>query len=95
MSYYNRKGIQVSLLEWAKLNHCVAVNRTGDVFVSTILLGPAVHLSITERPMIFETMVFREGEDGEREIIDEDRYPSEDEALFGHRSMCERYGVAT
>lgn len=61
----------------------VALTEVGDVKVSTVWLGIDYNFGGSERPLIFETMVFG----GEHDELCH-RYSTEAEALAGHAEVC-------
>jgi hypothetical protein len=73
--------------EWAKVfdnqNRRVASTAKNGVTVSTVFLG-LDHQYDDGPPLLFETMVFGGGED---EMMD--RYTTWDEAVAGHKRMCD------
>jgi len=58
----------------------------GSHFVSTVFLGTD-HNWFDGPPILWETMVFIDGEDCEQQ-----RYSSRDEAIIGHNTLVARYG---
>lgn len=103
--YYDMDGNPISMWDWS-MKHALMENRhVGDTYlrirghvyrVSTVLLGldhsfsPRPH-----KPVIFETMVFEDGDMGGFEGICE-RYCTKEEAAAGHRRMVRyvRWAVA-
>jgi hypothetical protein len=92
--YYNRKGEEIELLEWAALVEdpeykIVEQTECEGITVSTVWLGLNHNFSGAGAPLIFETMVFGGP-------IDEyqDRYSTEDEAREGHAAMIEQVNKA-
>lgn len=75
------------LFEWAKAletqNRIVEQTKIGDVEVSTVFLG-LDHSFGNGKPLLFETMIFGGKEDGYTE-----RYSTWDEAVKGHKSVCD------
>lgn len=55
--------------------------------VSTVWLGLNLRFSDEEQPLIFETMVFDRSE--EQDYCK--RYPTENDAIFGHMAAVEEY----
>jgi hypothetical protein len=83
------------ILEWDKKQGAAVSKRIvaqvsrGDILVSTVFLG-IDHGWNTERPILFETMVF-----GGKHDQYQDRYCTWDEAEAGHWKTCERvFGIA-
>ena len=75
-------------LEWAKwyqtADRIVAEETIGDSSVSTIFLG--LDYSFGDGPpLLFETQVF-----GGKLSDEMDRYSTWDEAVLGHKTICER-----
>lgn len=87
MSYYDRKGKPITLMEWAQAlksddaRRVLKTDITPNVFVSTVWLG-LDHSFGQGPPLIFESVVFENGEGG-----DMDRYATEEEAREGHAAM--------
>jgi len=86
-------------LEWArwmKDNHerrKVARSHVDGHVVSTIFLGMDHAFLEPSEPILYETMVFRAGDDGEVDsFMDQamERYRTREEAVVGHRRMCQR-----
>lgn len=61
----------------------VALTAIGDTEVSTVFVGIDMSLGRSERPPVFETMVF-EDDQGKRHR----RYATWEEAEAGHRETC-------
>lgn len=86
LQYYDKRGKKISALQWSKLLERgqyknVAHTVVGRQSVSTVWLGLDHNpLSISDKPAIFETMVFPETEICRR-------YPTIEEALRGHADM--------
>jgi hypothetical protein len=95
MGHYGPDGEAISLRSWCRLREFrpelvrIAEDTIGDYWVSTVWLGIDHGLRLTElpeyRPMIFETMVFK----GQQSDLDCRRYSTEEEALQGHRRVCD------
>lgn len=86
MRYYDKQGNPMELDAWAhKLDdrEYKVVEQThlksGDVLVSTVWLGIDHNFLGEGPPLIFETMVFGDGEDDYTE-----RYSTEEQARAGH-----------
>jgi hypothetical protein len=81
---------EADLMEWARWSDDVA-NRslflTGnkDLRVSTVFIGIDHRFFGGGPPLLFETMVFRNGSGEEME-----RYSSYDDAEIGHKAMCRK-----
>lgn len=77
------------LLEWAKwfetADRHVADENVGKYRISTVFLG-IDHNFLGGEPILFETMVFSDDEDG-----DEERYSTWEEAEKGHKKMVKKY----
>jgi len=81
--YFDRSGCSIDLFRWSILRGDqdyvrVARDRVGELEISTVWLG-ADHQPGDGSPLIFETTVFRDGEQAGVW-----RYCTEDEALAGH-----------
>lgn len=92
--YYNRKGEQISMMEFAHLcsdpDYKIIARTIGSGrAVSTVWLG-LDHQFGSGPPLIFETMVFVVLPSGEWNMseIDCGRYSTEEEALAGHERMA-------
>ena len=101
---YDRQGNRITIEEWGQLrkdraNIVVEQTQVGVFFVSTVWLG-LNHSFGDEPPVIFETMVFEQGDDnwvGLRAMTDRDfspwlelkvrRYSTEDDARRGHAAI--------
>lgn len=88
LGYYDRQGEQISFKEWSKLHgdrdYCILrQERFAEYFISTVWLG-LDHSFESDRPIIFETMVFKNSEG-----VEQIRYSTEAEALAGHERACE------
>jgi hypothetical protein len=91
--YYDREGNPITTEEWMSLREDqpyrrVEFTEVGDHHVSTVWLGLDHNFGGGE-PLIFETMVFHKDKGWKEQ--DMARYPSEAEALIGHRQMVERW----
>lgn len=92
MEHYDRQGNLIpDLLTWARLHEDIAYKRVaettiGNLWVSTVWLG-LDHSFGGGPPLIFETMVFVQGEGGND--LDCRRYATEAEALAGHEEILE------
>lgn len=90
VDYYDRDGKPMSdTLAWARLSEnrdykVVKQTTIGRLFVSTVWLG-LDHSFGSGPPLIFETMVFDQGQDGTD--VDCRRYSTEAEALAGHEEV--------
>lgn len=76
---------KVSLEEWAEwfensANRIIKQEQVGPYWVSTVFLGIDHNFSMEGPPLLFETMIFREGW---RDLYC-DRYSTYEEALAGH-----------
>lgn len=91
--HYNRAGEPISFEEWVRLfspgpyKDMAKTDLPSGVHVSTIWLG-LDHGDGAGPPVIFETMVFPEDENAER---DQERYSTEAEALAGHAAMVAKW----
>ena len=92
--YYDKKGKQIPLLEWADLYEnldyrTIKQNTYGDFFVSTVWLGLDQNVfSIEGFPVIFETMIFVKGNEKHELHHYQERYIIEEEAIKGHEEAC-------
>lgn len=87
MNLYDRAGNEIgfgrfSLLLSHSAYRFVRQERVGPYFVSTVWLGIDYGFGLTENPIIFETMVFKDGE-----IVAVYRYSTEEEAIKGHEKV--------
>jgi hypothetical protein len=92
-AYYDRQGNPITRDRYIELFEDRTYKRVeftdlGDYRVSTVWLGLNHNFGDGE-PLIFETMVFHKDKGWEDQ--DMDRYPTEAEALEGHRQMVERW----
>lgn len=96
---FDRDGEPITAGQWVALfedksYQLVEQTEVGGLFVSTVWLGLDHSFGRGDRPVLFETMVFDEhGAEGKRgdEVVDGCwRYSTEDEALTGHRAVCEQ-----
>ena len=95
--FYDRNGKSISSQQYSSLYadfdyKCLRQSRGLGKLVSTVWLG-LDHSFGGGPPVIFETMVFPIGPDGEMipSEIATDRYCTEEEALKGHEEMCLSY----
>lgn len=97
LGYYDRHGQPITFDRYLELLRDdepdraysrIALDDVGDVRVSTVWLG-LDHGWGTERPVIFETMVF--GGPLDEEVV---RYSTESEARAGHAAMVQRVKAA-
>lgn len=82
MTYYDRAGNPIDTDTFRRMwpvQQRVAFDRIGDVDISTVWLGLDHNFSGEGPPLIFETMVF-----GGRHDQEQQRYATEQAALFGH-----------
>jgi len=86
--YYDQKGNEITLEEWAIAlkDNSIKKNTVGKYVVSTIYLG-LDHNFGEGKPLIFETMVFEEGE----EEVDVERYETVEQAKEGHERFVKKY----
>lgn len=93
--YYDRQGKPLQLRDWARLFEDVDERRVSHTtlpdgkWVSTVWLG-LDHSHGYGPPLIFETMVFAEGEP-HATVIDSARYSTEEEARAGHAAMVTKW----
>lgn len=91
--YYDMDGKPLSLVDWTK---AYGTNRhVGDTYlhlrghvyrVSTVWLGLNHAFRPDGPPLIFETMVFADGDMGGLDMMD--RYATKAQAKKGHRRIC-------
>ena len=97
MVCYNRKGKLISLQEYGKLfatkGYKIVLRTTlpNKKWVSTVWLGLDYSLGSTwtNKPLIFETMVFINKK--KLHELDVERYSTEIEARKGHNKMCAKW----
>lgn len=102
IEYYDIDRNIISLMEWADMyeseKNLIAQEHIGHYFISTVLLGLDhnwgrifKHSVIERRPIIFETMVFDESPSEKGEDLDNymERYCTKEEALLGHKRICD------
>ena len=86
----NNQPQEASLLEWAiwltDLTRRVGYDSTDSISVSTVFLGLDYRLGPMGDPILWETLVFRLGEE---QVCD--RYTSHADAVAGHKRHCEKY----
>lgn len=90
MSYYNRKGEEISedeIIEKFKNPEYKIVKQEniGGKFLSTVWLGLDHSFGQSDRILIFETMVFPSKGNWFDELFE--RYTTEEEALAGHERI--------
>ncbi len=81
------------ILVWAKWfekmeNRRIAETEMGQITVSTVFLGIDHRFSNKGKPILFESMVFKNSES-----IDEERYCTYEEAERGHENLVNVYKV--
>lgn len=80
---------ETNLFTWADWmeNHSRVLkqNRVGDFLISTVFLG-LDHNFDGGIPILYETMVFRNGDS-----VDTERYETKDQALEGHERFISQY----
>lgn len=95
--YYDREGNPFpDVIAWAKKAEGqdgykrVAESTVDDYWISTVWVG--LDMGFSGPPLIFETMVFWQGEGSEPHDLDGemDRYSTEQQALAGHDQMVAR-----
>lgn len=84
---YDRSGEPIDFARWILLfeddrYQQLAFDEIGGYRVSTIWLGIDHGCGMSDEPLIFETMVFKD-----RKSVAQDRYCSEEEALAGHARL--------
>jgi hypothetical protein len=93
---FDRAGNPISFPRWGELFHdreyqIVQQDRVAGYFVSTVWLGIDHGWGWSERPLIFETMVFHD--DGSGDDLECRRYSSEAEARAGHVELVEQVSL--
>ena len=86
--YYNLEGQKVTLEEWGTIREfhkTVKQQHLCGMYISTVFIGMNMGFGDTP-PLIYETMVFKDGEWNEEYI---DRYTTREEALAGHARAIE------
>ena len=93
MSYYDKDGKPLELMEWAKLFENFSYKRIGldelsnGYRVSTVWLG-LDHSFGGGKPLIFETMVFKGKGNSD---LDMERYSTLEEAVKGHKRIVKKW----
>lgn len=88
--YYDKDGTPITLLEWGDrldrpgYRNVALTQISPTVEVSTVWLGNNYNFFNEGPPLIFETLVFRDGHGDEM-----DRYSTLAEAVAGHAAMVE------
>ena len=85
----NNNPVPSELMEWAtrfedRTKDIVAQTTIGTSYISTVFLGLNHNYSSIGPPLLWGTMVFREGESEEYQ----ERYSSYQEAVEGHLRAC-------
>jgi hypothetical protein len=70
----------------------VHLTRENGITVSTVFLGIDHNFFEPGKPILWETMVFKDG-DGFKEFYS-DRYSSKEDATAGHKKACDTFGVS-
>lgn len=91
--YYDKAGKPIDMWRWAALFEQpgykrIAQHKYRNIEVSTVWLGVDHGFGYSDQPIIFETMVFRNGRGHEM-----NRYYTEAEAIEGHRDMVREVGI--
>ena len=93
--YYNMDGKPISMWDWAMGIELRQDRHVGDTYmrirghgyrVSTVLLGLDHSFRPGGPPIIFETMVFMDGDMGGLDVTE--RYCTKAQAKAGHRRIC-------
>lgn len=90
---FDRDGQPISWERYVELKSHPTYKRVGSthvgegLWVSTVWLGHDHGFGFTDRPIIFETMVFVTDDDGGSTGTEQERYATESEALAGHEQM--------
>jgi len=82
--YFNKNAEPICMCEWSRLfsdHQYQVIEKTDfkDLFISTVWLGMDHGFGNHDRPIIFETMIFK-GDEGELQR----RWATEEEAVEGH-----------
>lgn len=92
LGYYILEGHEpkeCDLMTWAmwfeKADRKVAQTEKGKVYVSTVFLGLDHQFGTNGPPLLFETLVFGGGYNDDME-----QYSTWDEAVEGHKLMCDK-----
>lgn len=90
----NHDVIPATMQGWATFFHDfkrrqVAETFVGDVRVSTVFLGIDHGFGMTDEPLVFETMAFKENRSSYDDLYCE-RYATWDEAIAGHEAMVKK-----
>lgn len=94
MEYYILEGKEVKMvadvLEWSKFyethNRVVKQTNINGLYISTVFLGLDHNFSTKGDPILFETMIFKDGRD-----VYQERYSTWDEAFEGHTTLYNMY----
>jgi hypothetical protein len=85
--YYDRQGRPLGLMEWARrfgtAERIVVQDRVGPYWISTVWLG-LDHAIFGGPPLIFETMIFVDGDSSVPNVEYQQRYSTEATARAGH-----------
>jgi hypothetical protein len=93
VEWLNKRGEKISMDEWARLYgddayRRIAATSVGPFLVSTVWLGLNHNWNPDSPPLVFETMVFDNGEGPSDRMrwrdLECSRYPTEVAALAGH-----------
>ena len=94
----NKKAVEChDLMEWAEwfetADKVVKRESIGGYQISTIFLGLDHGWTKTGPPILFETMVFKRGNDGKIDYseLDMERYSTWEEAEKGHKKMVKKF----
>lgn len=91
--YYDKQGKEIPIEEWGRLHDSPykIIEQTtlpNGKWVSTVWVGIDMGFVDTEI-LIFETMVFPQSSDSDDS--DCDRYSTLEQAIEGHKSMCDKW----
>jgi len=93
--FFDRNGTPISVEKYVSYLSDFSYRRINltsieNFSISTIWLGINHNFNGKGAPLIFETMVFYQGDDKDHELQNNiERYATESEALEGHKQMCE------
>lgn len=97
MEHYVLKGREIvpaTLMEWGAMLEDPDSKRVAETItakgdrISTVFLGIDHGLGGNEKPVLFETMVFKNGSGSE---IYQERYCTYEEAEDGHKRACDKF----
>lgn len=92
MGYYDKDGNEIDLRRWSILfsdrrYQVVKQTEVGSFTISTVWLGIDHGFGRSEKPIIFETMIFNHDKDDRDFLHEQHRYASLDSALAHHEEL--------